>query len=96
MFGDDGDRLTVVLSGGTKIPVILASVSVYGLSSSEYKFLCKPSVFIKHRDGFMISCDDIIRFQTKSVPIDLTGWKGKKIVKVINHGPCEELKEIKE
>jgi len=85
-FGQVGDLLTIVLRNGTKISAIIVSTEYGGYNGWGYA-----------RNGEI----DIIKWQIKGIPssaknkspiIDLTGWKGKKVAKVINHGTCKELK----
>ena len=88
-FGEVGDRLTVVLSGGTKFSAVIA----YSTQDrySEWLFMGRNKKM--NIMEFHLKCSSSAP-TSELTKINLTGWKGKKIKKVINHGACEELKHI--
>lgn len=80
-FGTTGDRITIVLEDGTTIPAILGDSkgddpSHHGESGSQYGHYLSGKVDI-------IEWEALVSHPSE---IDLTGWKGKKVSKIINHG----------
>lgn len=88
-LGTTGDIVTVILEDGTSFNCIVAdskgaNPALNGESGNEYGH------------AFGNSTIDVIEWEKKGssasnidnhTQIDLTGWKGKKVSKVINHGP---------
>ncbi len=88
-FGEVGDRLTVVLSGGTKFSAVIA----YSTQDRYSEWLFMGDNKKMNIMEFHLKCSSSAP-TSELTKINLTGWKGKKIKKVINHGTCEELKHI--
>lgn len=82
-FGTTGDLLTIYLEDGTSFTAIMADSKGYDAQSPWGHYLGNNRQV------------DIIEWEMKgsatmaadsSTKIDLTGWKGKRVAKVVNHG----------
>ena len=79
MFGDTGDAITIVLRDGTKINSIVADVK--GADAPNWS---KDGKRYGHSYGGGFSLVEFEKISKKD--LDLKGWKGKKVDKIINYG----------
>lgn len=86
-FGTTGDLVTVYLEDNTTFTAILADIKEAGTTSIwGHTFSNVIDIIEWEMKGTTASAVD------KNTKIDLTGWKGKAVSKMINHGKFELLK----
>lgn len=86
-FGTTGDLVTVYLEDNTTFTAILADIKEAGTTSIwGHSFSNSIDIIEWEMKGTTASAVD------KNTKIDLTGWKGKAVSKMINHGKFELLK----